>query len=385
MGKKDSDPTVFQAAVSQLNQPVPVAPVWWRALLLLLVLAPAGLALLQPEGVLVLPLLAVLLLHELGHLAAMWCLGVRDARILFLPFLESALPPAGSLTVWKRGLALLAGPLPGLVLSVLIQATARPSTDTLLGAFAAWLAIFNGANLLAIGAFDGGRLFDLLLYHRRYLFAGLVWAAVPGCLLFLGWWLSFWWFYVAAAVPLLVLPFHYSAYRIGQAAPLVLSADLGQLNEEQQRALFDQAGEDDPEAAVHAMLQLHERHTEPPPPLAGWLALVGLHLLGVLCGAACLVLQADDNAEALRRPVRAFEAYLEREADLSVPDAELQQEWQELLRVWREIPSYRRQRAYTDLGEECLRNPPALRPWSRLGGELGLEPVLRARPVMPPG
>lgn len=64
-------------------------------------------------------LLAVLLLHKGGHLAAMWACGYRDRQILFLPFLgAAAVGQKDDASACQKLFVYLMGPLPGLVLGM---------------------------------------------------------------------------------------------------------------------------------------------------------------------------------------------------------------------------------------------------------------------------
>ena len=119
-------------------------------------------------------LLAVLLFHELGHLAAMRLSGYRDLQVFFLPFMGAAVsghpeqPSAG-----KELFVLLAGPVPGLLLGLAgllwLPTESGWLRDT------AWFAVFlNAFNLLPFHPLDGGKVFELLLLGRW------PWAAFAG-------------------------------------------------------------------------------------------------------------------------------------------------------------------------------------------------------------
>ena len=62
-------------------------------------------------------LVAVLLLHELGHLVAMRWAGYRDLKIFFIPFIGAMVSGREQqATAGQKMLVLLAGPVPGIVL-----------------------------------------------------------------------------------------------------------------------------------------------------------------------------------------------------------------------------------------------------------------------------
>lgn len=123
---------------------------------------------------------AVLLLHEAGHVLAMKFFGYRNTMMLFIPFLgalATARKEDASLTekVWIS----LAGPLPGLILGIgLAIAFGMPDvTDPTLATWfsetnwvreISWtLIILNLFNLLPIYPLDGGQVADLLLFSRN--------------------------------------------------------------------------------------------------------------------------------------------------------------------------------------------------------------------------
>lgn len=122
-----------------------------------------------------LALVVVILAHELGHLAAMVALGYKDTSIFLLPlFGGAAVGRKPDTRVHSRMAVLLAGPLPGLLLSVgtfmwlyrtqrLEIVAAWPFLDEVL--FLSWM--INGLNLLPIPPLDGGRVVADLLFSRH--------------------------------------------------------------------------------------------------------------------------------------------------------------------------------------------------------------------------
>ncbi|HEY9648293.1 MAG TPA: tetratricopeptide repeat protein [Chroococcidiopsis sp.] len=123
---------------------------------------------------------AVLLLHEGGHVLAMKIFGYRDTVMLFIPFLgalATARKDNASLTekVWIS----LAGPLPGLVLGIGLAIAfgygdlsdpniARWFQSTNWIRETSWmLIILNLFNLLPVYPLDGGQVADLLVFSRH--------------------------------------------------------------------------------------------------------------------------------------------------------------------------------------------------------------------------
>lgn len=119
-------------------------------------------------------LFAVLLFHELGHIAGMRLFGYRDLQILFLPFLGAAAignkPRARAV---ERAIIYLLGPVPGLLLGCVYFVAG----DQLMASFP-WLAsdrvhllafllvAINYLNLLPFLPFDGGQLLNAAVFDR---------------------------------------------------------------------------------------------------------------------------------------------------------------------------------------------------------------------------
>lgn len=161
-------------------------------------------------------LLLVVLFHELGHFLAMRACGFADTTIFFLPFLGAATTgKKDDATASEEMIVLLAGPVPGLLLGLLLSAMPGPR-HPLLELVITTLIALNVLNLLPIYPFDGGRIVHLLLFGRtvfsdvffQLLGAGLLllaaWGAGTGIML------------VPAAFIVLALPTVVRTARIAQ-------------------------------------------------------------------------------------------------------------------------------------------------------------------------
>ncbi len=116
-----------------------------------------------------LALVGVIALHEGGHYLAMRAFGYRDTSVFFIPFLGAAtIGRKEDATAFQEFVVLLAGPLPGLVLAVLLRFGSfavldRPELTTAID----MLLFINLLNLLPIMPLDGGRIVHLLLFSRH--------------------------------------------------------------------------------------------------------------------------------------------------------------------------------------------------------------------------
>ena len=132
-------------------------------------------------------LVIVILIHELGHYAGMRWFGYEDVQMFFIPLVGAAVSgrPKAT-TAWKDGIVTLLGPLPGIVLAVVLTVwmAARSEDQPLLREFANLLVVINLFNLLPIGPLDGGRLFQRTLFSRS-LVLEVGFEAISGTLLIL--------------------------------------------------------------------------------------------------------------------------------------------------------------------------------------------------------
>lgn len=117
---------------------------------------------------LVLLLFPVLLMHEVGHLLTMRAFGYQGIRFFFVPLLGAAVAgrsPKASAA--QKIVVCLAGPVPGILIAVLLWWSGIAANDGLSRAFTVMLLLVNGINLLPILPLDGGWLFQTLLLTRR--------------------------------------------------------------------------------------------------------------------------------------------------------------------------------------------------------------------------
>ena len=124
----------------------------------------------------------VLLVHETGHLLAMKALGYRDVRMFFIPFFGAAV--SGSATQAsgsRRTLVALAGPVPGLLLGVVLAFAYAATRGPVAGEAAKMFLLLNAFNLLPLLPLDGGHvLLETVFIRSRWLEAAFQLGAVIG-------------------------------------------------------------------------------------------------------------------------------------------------------------------------------------------------------------
>jgi Zn-dependent protease len=240
------EPIGYAAAVEALLRPAPFhagALLLIGTLALFLLAQSADGSSISTIGILV----GVLLFHELGHFAGMKVFGYRDVRMFFIPFLGAAVSGRQvGVAAWKEGVVSLLGPIPGILLGTAIAvavAIARPA-NPLLRELAAILIGLNAFNLLPLGALDGGRLFQRILFSRHRLLE-VAFQAITGVLLAVlavmgeSWALGIFAYIVVMSVP--------RRYRILERAGDLrrlhegLSPDPAELDEAERRALYMEA------------------------------------------------------------------------------------------------------------------------------------------------
>jgi len=111
---------------------------------------------------------AVLLVHELGHLAAMRLFGYKNVQMFFIPMLGAAVSGTSrNVATWKKAVVCLMGPLPGIVLGLIIGAIYIVTDHLLLQRMMLMFLGINIFNLLPFYPLDGGRFLREILFSRN--------------------------------------------------------------------------------------------------------------------------------------------------------------------------------------------------------------------------
>ena len=159
------------AVMVEINRLQNKAPGWGLALVILGV----SVALFMGLGAawwswdFILLLLPILFFHEMGHYVAMRLFKYRNLKMFFIPLFGAAVSGTHyNVPGWKKAIVSLAGPLPGIVLAILIGILAIQFEQKLLFQVALLMLILNGFNLLPFVPLDGGWVLHTILFSRHH-------------------------------------------------------------------------------------------------------------------------------------------------------------------------------------------------------------------------
>jgi Zn-dependent protease len=249
----------------------------------------------------------VLLLHESGHFLGMRLFGYRNVRMFFIPFFGAAVSgDKHAAPAWQRGIILLLGPLPGILLALALVLTCPIHSRSGVGDLVVWLIIINALNLLPLVPLDGGRLVDLLFFSRRpALSAGFQALASVG-LAVLAWAGGACVLWLLVACLLIAVPARHRRARLERVFagnPGRMPATLEELDEGQHRELFGWAVfinrmTRTPDGVAAAIRELHEHMVTRPLGVWSWIGLLLLYLGGWAAGVSgLLTLTANTQRE----------------------------------------------------------------------------------------
>ena len=113
-------------------------------------------------------LVPILLFHEAGHWVAMKVFGYRNLKMFFIPFFGAGVSGRSyNVAGWKKAVVALAGPLPGVWLSIVLGVVALIMEKPQLLEVAILALILNSFNLLPILPLDGGQNLHAVLFSRH--------------------------------------------------------------------------------------------------------------------------------------------------------------------------------------------------------------------------
>lgn len=109
----------------------------------------------------------VLLVHELGHFVAMKVFGYENVRMFFIPLFGAAVSGRNfNAPGWKRAVVSLMGPVPSIVLAILLGFVGLYFQIPALMPVVFLALVLNGVNLLPVLPLDGGWVVQTVLFSR---------------------------------------------------------------------------------------------------------------------------------------------------------------------------------------------------------------------------
>ena len=138
-------------------------------------------------------LVAVLLLHELGHFSMMKLFKYENVRMLFIPLMGAFVQGSKERYSQKESVLVVGlGPLPGILLGCLGLFLCSIYKEDWMVLLSFILIFINGVNLLPIDPLDGGQLLKLLVIKQRDLYL-MIFALISSLLLIgVGFYLNDW-------------------------------------------------------------------------------------------------------------------------------------------------------------------------------------------------
>ncbi len=113
--------------------------------------------------------IAVLFIHEAGHLIAMKLFKYSDVKMFFLPLIGAAVTGREATPYSSRkALVSIAGPLPGLFIGLIFVVLYAGMKERIYYDIASMFIFINTFSLLPLYPLDGGAFFDLVLFSRNY-------------------------------------------------------------------------------------------------------------------------------------------------------------------------------------------------------------------------
>lgn len=161
------------------------ANAWLRSITSLALYFVIGYFFFNRDWLLVLILTAVVVFHEMGHFLAMKLYKYTDLGIFFIPLLGAyASGTKREVSQTQSVVIILAGPVPGIIVGLLIYFLALHQDSLFLEKTALILILLNLLNLIPIYPLDGGQLLNRLFLDESAIIGKVF---VVASSLFLGW------------------------------------------------------------------------------------------------------------------------------------------------------------------------------------------------------
>jgi membrane-associated protease RseP (regulator of RpoE activity) len=141
----------------------------------------------------VLFLIAVLLIHELGHYISMKRFNYENVRMLFIPLMGAFVQGSKDKYSQKQSFIVAAlGPYPGILIGALLLFLSSKYQSEWMIEWSFLFLFINIINLVPIDPLDGGQLFKLMMNKKRDLFL-MIFALISSLVLIgIGWLIDSW-------------------------------------------------------------------------------------------------------------------------------------------------------------------------------------------------
>ncbi|MEL6557656.1 MAG: site-2 protease family protein [Bacteroidota bacterium] len=126
------------------------------------------------ELVFIFKLICVLLIHEMGHYAAMHRFNYNDLSIFFIPLVGAvATGEKEEVSLKQQVIILLAGPVPGIIIGVLLYAASIYLKNDEFLSLSMIFIFLNVFNLLPFTPLDGGKILKALFFENNMIISAV--------------------------------------------------------------------------------------------------------------------------------------------------------------------------------------------------------------------
>lgn len=134
----------------------------------LLLFVGAGYLFFDSDLAYILLLVLVIFIHELGHFLAMKQFNYSEVKMFFIPLLGALVSgDKREISQRQRAIILLAGPVPGIVIGLVLYGLTMEQPDETVTMAANIFVFVNVFNLIPVAPLDGGKLVETLFFSSR--------------------------------------------------------------------------------------------------------------------------------------------------------------------------------------------------------------------------
>lgn len=200
-------------------------------------------------------LLVVVAIHEAGHFVGMKIFGYKNIQMFFIPLAGAAVSGTSrDVAAWKKAIVTLLGPLPGLVIGLILAIVCAFAGESIFARLAGMFLLVNLLNLLPIFPLDGGRFLHEVVFSRSRYVEAVMNVLAAAVLLIAGFALEDWVLRILGFLNLFTIA---HKFKLAGAA-CKIRTELLQSNSE----LLEQSGEGDiiPESVLKQMIIWMQRN-----------------------------------------------------------------------------------------------------------------------------